>query len=38
MLIEDYEADQDRKFALAPDVIEECQAIAELPEVDPDGW
>ena len=38
MHIENYESDQIRKFALAPDLIEECQAVADLNDVNIDGW
>ena len=38
MIVENYECDHTRKFALAPDIIEECQAVADLPPVDPETW
>ena len=38
MQMENYECDQIRKFALAPDLIEECQAVADLNHVNIDGW
>ena len=30
MCIENYEQDQERKWPLGPDIVEECQAIANL--------
>ena len=36
--IENYEADQERKWPIGPDVFEECQAVAELPEVNEGDW
>ena len=38
MNIENYESDRIRKFALAPDLIEECQAVADLNDVNVDYW
>ena len=35
MRIEDFEEGQERKIPLGPDVVEECQAVADLEEVDP---
>ena len=36
--VQNFSADQDRKWPLGPDIVEECQAVAALPPVDPDGW
>ena len=33
-----YEMGQERKWPLGPDIVEECQAVEELPEVEPDAW
>ena len=33
-----YELGQERKWPLGPDIVEECQAVQELPEVDNDAW
>ena len=30
--------EQQRKFAMAPDILEELKAIDELPPADPDLW
>ena len=38
MIINDYEVHQKRKWPLGPDIVEECQAVDELPIVDPDHW
>ena len=38
MCIENYEQDQERKWPLGPDIVEECQAVANLEEGDPDQW
>ena len=38
MSIDNYEAEQERKWPMGPDIVEECQAVAELPSVDPDAW
>ena len=38
MKIQDYEAGQDRKWPLGPDVVEECKAVEALPEVDMNDW
>ena len=38
MIINDYEVGQQRKWPLGPDIVEECQAVDELPAVDPDHW
>ena len=38
MSIDNYEAEQERKYPLGPDIVEECQAVAALPLVDPDTW
>ena len=31
MVIENYEADHERKWPLGPDIVEECQGVVELP-------
>ena len=36
--IDDYQVEQPRKFAMAPDIIDELQSIAELMPADPDLW
>ena len=36
--VENFEDGQERKFSMGPDVYEECQAVADLPAVDFDGW
>ena len=38
MNIQDYEVDQDRKYPLGPDIVEECRAVAEAPQVNLDEW
>lgn len=38
MKIQDYEAGQDRKWPLGPDIVEECKAVEALPEVDMNDW
>ena len=38
MIIDGFEQGQERKWPLGPDLIEECQAVANLPAVDPDDW
>ena len=38
MRVENHEYETDRKFPLGPDVFEECQAVDEMPEVDPAAW
>ena len=37
MVIENYEADHERKWSLGPDLVEECQAVVELPLSDEVG-
>ena len=36
MIMDGYEAHQERKWPMGPDVFEECEAVANLPAVDPD--
>ena len=31
-------ADHRYRWPLAPDIIEHCNAVADLPEADPDSW
>ena len=31
MIIDNYETDHDRKWPLGPDLVEECQAVVDLP-------
>ena len=38
MVIGDYKRHEEWKWPLAPDIIEECQAVANLPEDDQDAW
>ena len=38
MLITKYECHEERKWPLGPDIIEECQAVANLPDMDQDTW
>ena len=38
MAIDGYEAGQERKWPLGPDIVEECQAVEQLPAVDEDEW
>ena len=38
MVLEDYECHHDRKWPMGPDIFEECEAVSNLPPVDPDGW
>ena len=38
MSIDNYEAEQERRWKLGPDIVEECQAVAVMPLVDPDAW
>ena len=38
MVIDGYEAQQERKWPMGPDVYEECEAVDSLPAVDLDGW
>ena len=33
-----YEMGKDRKWPLGPDIVEECQAVEEMPEVEPYAW
>ena len=35
MSIEDFEDDKDRKWPIGPDVVEECQAVADMEQIDP---
>ena len=37
MVIENYEADHERKWPLGPDLVEECQAVVSLPLSDEVG-
>ena len=32
MTVENYESGQERKWPLGPDIVEECQAVEELPD------
>ena len=36
--LEDYREGEDRKYPLGPDIVEECQAIANLEEEDNHSW
>ena len=38
MSIDNYEAEQERRWKLGPDIVEECQAVAVMPLVNPDAW
>ena len=38
MTIEDYETGISRKYKLGPDIVEECEAVASLPESNHPGW
>ena len=38
MIMNGYEAHQERKWPMGPDDFEECEAVANLPAVDPDQW
>ena len=33
-----FEMGQERKWPLGPDIVEECQAVEELPAAEPDAW
>ena len=35
---DNFEAGQERKYLMGPDVYEECQAVADLPAVDIGSW
>ena len=36
--MEEYQAGEDRKNPLGPDIVEECQAIANMEEADDGNW
>ena len=36
--VQDYQVDQDRKWPLGDDIIEECQAIEQLDTLPEDQW
>ena len=38
IVMEGFEEGQNRKYPLGPDIFEECQAVVDLPEVDPNEW
>ena len=38
MDLQDFEAGQDRKIHMGPDLVEECSAVADLPPVEPGSW
>ena len=38
MAIENYESNANRKFALGPDIVEECEEVDSMRPVDPDSW
>ena len=38
MVLEGYETGQERKWPLGPDVVEECQAVEQLPEARQHEW
>ena len=38
MVISDYQLHEENKWPLGPDIIEECQAVATLPQNEEDTW
>ena len=38
MRVEDYQENEERKWPLGPDIVEECQAVANLPDAGIEGW
>ena len=38
MQVENYEPDLERKWPLGPDIVEECQAVANLPDTGIEDW
>ena len=38
MVLADYEADKERKWPLGQDIIDECQAVEQLPASEEDQW
>ena len=38
MSVDDCEVDQERKYPIGPDAIEECHAVADIPPDDCEDW
>ena len=38
MVIADFEVNLNRKFQLGKDIVEEIEAVQQLPEPEPPGW
>ena len=36
--LQQFEAGQDRKLPMGPDLVEECSDVADLPQVEPGNW
>ena len=38
MAIDDGQDDQERKWPLGPDIVEECQAVSTIPNEESNEW
>ena len=36
--MDNFQEEEERRWPLGPDVADECEAVASLPEVDPSEW